>query len=137
MGIQEKRWRLLETPIVEQQHLHRELNIHPVICGILAQRGIRTFEEAKMFFRPSLSSGHDPFLMKSMDLAVERIIRALKADESILVYGDYDVDGTTSVALVYDFLRKIKPGARLDYYIPNRYREGYGLSPQGTTSDEL
>jgi single-stranded-DNA-specific exonuclease len=126
-----KRWRFLEIPAEEQHTLMRDLKIHPVICGILAQRGIHSYEAAKKFFRPSMEDGHDPFLMKSMDKAVSRIITALKNNESILVYGDYDVDGTTSVALVFDFLKKLKPTATLEYYIPNRYREGYGLSTQG------
>ena len=131
MGTRDKRWRILDTPSVEQQTLVRELKIHPVICGILAQRGLRNFEAAKKYFRPSLADCHDPYLMKSMELAVDRIISALKNNEAILVYGDYDVDGTTSVALVFDFLHKLKPSAKLDYYIPNRYKEGYGLSAQG------
>ena len=111
--------------------LSQELHIHPALCGILAQRGIQSYEAAKSYFRPSLDDGHDPYLMKDMNLAVERIVSAIKNDESILVYGDYDVDGTASVALVYDFLKKLKPSARLEYYIPNRYKEGYGLSEQG------
>lgn len=127
----EKRWKFLEIPGKEQQSLVQELNIHPALCGILAQRGIHTYEAAKKYFRPSLQDGHDPFLMKDMQIAVERIIRALKDNESILIYGDYDVDGTASVALLYDFLKKLKPTAQLDYYIPNRYKEGYGLSTQG------
>lgn len=131
MGTRDKRWRILDTPSVEQQTLVRELKIHPVICGILAQRGLSDFEAAKKYFRPSLADCHDPYLMKSMELAVNRIISALKNNEAILVYGDYDVDGTTSVALVFDFLHKLKPSAKLDYYIPNRYKEGYGLSAQG------
>lgn len=126
-----KRWKFLEAPGKEQQSLVQELNIHPALCGILAQRGIHSYEAAKKYFRPSLEDGHDPFLMKDMDVAVQRIINALKNNESILVYGDYDVDGTASVALLYDFLKKLKPTAHLDYYIPNRYKEGYGLSSQG------
>ena len=131
MGTMKKRWRILDVPSVEQQTLMRELKVHPVICGILAQRGIKNYDAAKKFFRPSLEDCHDPYLMKSMDIAVERIIRAMKNNEAILIYGDYDVDGTTAVALVYDFLHKLKPSAKIDYYIPNRYKEGYGLSPQG------
>lgn len=127
----EKRWKFLETPVKEQELLIRELKIHPVLCGILAQRGIQNYQEAKKFFRPSMEDAHDPFLMKDMDAAVERIVKALKIDEPILIYGDYDVDGTASVALMFDFLKKLKPSSRLDYYIPNRYREGYGLSQQG------
>ena len=136
MGTRDKRWRILDTPSVEQQTLVRELKIHPVICGILAQRGLKDFEAAKKYFRPSLEDCHDPFKMKSMEIAVDRIIRAIKNNEAILVYGDYDVDGTTSVAMVFDFLHKLKPSAKLDYYIPNRYKEGYGLSPQGISYAE-
>jgi len=127
----QKRWKFLEVPEKEKQLLSQELLIHPVLCGILAQRGIDSYDAAKRYFRPSLEDGHDPYLMKDMQLAVERIVMAMKNDEAILVYGDYDVDGTASVALLYDFLKKLKPSARLDYYIPNRYKEGYGLSAQG------
>jgi single-stranded-DNA-specific exonuclease len=127
----QKRWKFLEVPQKEKQLLSQELHIHPVLCGILAQRGIHSYDAAKRYFRPSLEDGHDPYLMKDMQLAVERIVMAMKNDEAILVYGDYDVDGTASVALLYDFLKKLKPSARLDYYIPNRYKEGYGLSAQG------
>jgi single-stranded-DNA-specific exonuclease len=127
----QKRWKFLEVPEKEKQLLSQELHIHPVLCGILAQRGIDSYDAAKRYFRPSLEDGHDPYLMKDMELAVERIVMAMKNDEAILVYGDYDVDGTASVALLYDFLKKLKPSARLDYYIPNRYKEGYGLSAQG------
>jgi len=127
----QKRWKFLDVPEKEKQLLSQELHIHPVLCGILAQRGIDSYDAAKRYFRPSLEDGHDPYLMKDMQLAVERIVMAMKNDEAILVYGDYDVDGTASVALLYDFLKKLKPSARLDYYIPNRYKEGYGLSAQG------
>jgi single-stranded-DNA-specific exonuclease len=127
----EKRWKFQDIPGIEQQSLVQDLNIHPVLCSILAQRGMHTYEAAKKYFRPSLQDGHDPFLMKDMQLAVDRIIKALKDNESILIYGDYDVDGTASVALLYDFLKKLKPTAKLDYYIPNRYKEGYGLSQRG------
>src|SRR5690606_20913579 len=103
-------------------------NVNPVLSSILIQRGIRNFAEAKRFFRPSLNDLHDPFLMKDMDKAVARIQQAIQNQERILIYGDYDVDGTTSVALVYDFISKIYE--HIDYYIPDRYTEGYGISFQ-------
>lgn len=110
------------------KHLSAALNVNMVIANLLAQRGITTYNEAKAFFRPRLSDLHDPFLMKDMDKAVERLERAIQNEERVLIYGDYDVDGTTSVALMYQFLRtRIK---NLDYYIPDRYSEGYGISPQ-------
>jgi len=99
------------------------------LTNLLAQRGISTYDEAKTFFRPSLRSLHDPFLLKDMDKAVDRIIEAMQNRERILVYGDYDVDGTTAVALIYLFLRRMS--ADVDYYIPDRYSEGYGISLQG------
>jgi len=109
--------------------LQRSLGIHPVICSILVQRGINTFEEARRFFRPQLEDLHDPWLMKDMQQAVDRIIRAKEKQEKILVFGDYDVDGTTAVACMYRFLKKIHEP--LDFYIPHRYREGYGVSKAG------
>ena len=109
--------------------LSSELGIDPVLAELLVHRGITDFEQSRAFFRPSLDGLHDPFLMKDMDAAVERLHRALSCGEKILVYGDYDVDGTTAVALVYSFLRELSP--RIDYYIPDRYDEGYGLSYKG------
>lgn len=109
--------------------LASELGVDPLVASLLIQREIRTFEEARLFFRPSLEHLHDPFLMKDMDAAVERIERALSGQERILVYGDYDVDGTTAVALITDYLREQK--AEVASYIPDRYAEGYGLSFQG------
>jgi len=106
--------------------LCRELNVKWSIANMLVQRGITSFEEARDFFRPSLDKLHDPFLMKDMDKAVSRLNQALTANERILIYGDYDVDGTTSVALVYSFLREIHQN--IDFYIPDRYTEGYGIS---------
>src|SRR5690606_32664703 len=93
------------------------------------QRGTDSFEKARSFFRPSLEELHDPFLMKDMDKAVDRLQKAIANEEKILIYGDYDVDGTTSVSLLYKFLILHYP--RLDYYIPDRYTEGYGISFQG------
>jgi len=103
--------------------------IYKIIANLLVQRGIRTFSQAKDFFRPSLNRLHDPFLMKDMDKAVERILFAIDNKENILVYGDYDVDGTTAVALVYSYLGKFYNS--IDYYIPDRYEEGYGVSFKG------
>lgn len=125
----EKRWNLIRADEKKATALQQALNIHPVICRILASRGIETFEEAKNFFRPQLADLHDPWLMKDMDKAVERILSAISRNEKILVFGDYDVDGTTSVACMYQFLRKVY--SRLDFYIPHRYREGYGVSKAG------
>ena len=108
------------------KHLSVALNVNMIIANLLAQRGITTYAEAQAFFRPKLSDLHDPFLMKDMDKAVERLERAIDNQEKVLIYGDYDVDGTTSVAMMYQFLRsRLK---NLDYYIPDRYSEGYGIS---------
>jgi len=109
--------------------LAEELNISPVLAQLLVQRGITTFEEARVFFRPDLSQLHDPFLMADMDKAVARLSEAMELNEKILIYGDYDVDGTTSVSLVYKFLKQFYD--KLDFYIPDRYSEGYGISYQG------
>ena len=128
MGI-EKRWRVNSYPKEKADVLFRELKIHPVICGMLVQRGIETFDAARQFFRPQLSDLHDPFLMKDMEKATERILQAFSSGEKILVFGDYDVDGTTSVACMYQFLKKHHPYT--EFYIPHRYREGYGVSKAG------
>ncbi|UKJ08360.1 single-stranded-DNA-specific exonuclease RecJ [Solitalea lacus] len=109
--------------------LTQELNVSPIIAQLLERQGITSFEEAKCFFRPDINHLHDPFLMKDMESAIERIEAAIKSNEKILIYGDYDVDGTTSVSLVYSFFRKFYN--HLDYYIPDRYKEGYGISFQG------
>ena len=109
--------------------LCNELKIDRVIAELLMQRGICTFDEAKAFFRPQLADLHDPFLMKDMDKAVDRLLSAIQNGEKIMIYGDYDVDGTTSVALVYSFLRKYYQN--LEFYIPDRYKEGYGVSIKG------
>lgn len=124
-----KRWSFREVDEEKIAQLRKELPIHPVLCKLLIQRGITTYDEAEAFFRPSLGKLHDPFLMKDMDKAVGRIEQAIQNKEKILVYGDYDVDGTTSVALVYGFLQGYHD--RLEYYIPNRYSEGYGISYKG------
>src|SRR5690606_12467452 len=109
--------------LMEQVKLPKPLAI------ILAQRGVHSFDQAKEFFRPQLEQLHDPHQMKDMDRAVQRVLHALEEGEKILVYGDYDVDGTTSVAMMYDFLTSLYPD--VDYYIPDRYTEGYGISFQG------
>lgn len=115
----------------KQNFIANALGISPVMAKLLVQRGISTFDEAKAFFRPELSQLHDPFLIKDMDKAVERLNKALQKKENILIYGDYDVDGTTAVALVYKFLQNYVLPSQLDYYIPDRYKEGYGLSKEG------
>ncbi|WP_340113581.1 single-stranded-DNA-specific exonuclease RecJ [Maribellus mangrovi] len=112
----------------EVKHLSAALNVNMVIARLLVQRGIKTYNEAKAFFRPRLSDLHDPFLMKDMDEAVERLQKAIENQEKVIVYGDYDVDGTTSVALMYLFLKQRIN--EIEYYIPDRYSEGYGISPK-------
>ncbi len=112
------------------KHLGEVLGIDVHLASLLSQREISTYEEAKYFFRPSLDQLHDPFLMKDMDKAVERVLIALKENEKILIYGDYDVDGTTAVALVYSYLKKFFK-KRIEFYIPDRYSEGYGISYKG------
>jgi len=124
-----KRWKILAADEKLASSLQSALRISGTICKILTQRGINTFEKAKSFFRPELSQLHDPFLMKDMDKAVQRIDYAFRQKERILVFGDYDVDGTTSVASMYQFLKNLYP--QIDYYIPHRYREGYGISKAG------
>ncbi|MET4083469.1 single-stranded-DNA-specific exonuclease [Pedobacter sp. UYP30] len=128
--IMEKRW-VLATNFKEETvvRLAEELNIDVVLARILVQRNVCSFTEAKDFFRPDLAHLHNPFLMKDMDLAIARIEHALENGEKILIYGDYDVDGTTSVALVYSFFLKLTD--QIEYYIPDRYLEGYGISTQG------
>ncbi len=111
------------------EKLSSELNINPILTSILIQRNVHTFAEAKKFFRPSLSDLIDPFLMEDMDVAVKRLGKAIHDGENIMIYGDYDVDGTTSVALVYCFLQRHH--TNLLYYLPDRYTEGYGLSKKG------
>jgi single-stranded-DNA-specific exonuclease len=125
----QKRWKILTADKQKSDSLQSALKISPIICDILVKRGVVTFEESKKYFRPELKDLHDPWLMKDMDKAVERIIRAVNNNEKILVFGDYDVDGTTSVACMYRFLKKIH--SNLDFYIPHRYREGYGVSKAG------
>ena len=124
------RWNVKPEPEKEKiAQLSSALQIDVSLAKLLCQRNIETFEEAKMFFRPSLDDLYDPFLMKDMDLAVRRIEEAISKDESILIYGDYDVDGTTSVSLLYSYLSTLTP--KIATYIPDRYDEGYGVSLKG------
>ena len=132
--IREYRW-TFRAPLADldamaiAKRLSDELTISPVLAEILVSRHIDTFEKARAFFRPAHEDLHDPFLMDGMDRAVERILRALSAGETIVVYGDYDVDGTDAAAMTWSFLRSV--GAKAHYFIPNRVREGYGLSHAG------
>jgi single-stranded-DNA-specific exonuclease len=123
------RWEFAPADDGAAERLQQELRIHPVFCRLLVQRGVQTFEQARSFFRPSLDDLHDPLLLRDMDRAVERLDRALRQEETVLVYGDYDVDGTTAVALVYHYLSRL--GARVHYYLPDRDKEGYGVSEAG------
>jgi single-stranded-DNA-specific exonuclease len=127
----QKRWNILETDPGKAAALQAALKIHPVLCRILIQRGIESFDQAKDYFRPQLKDLHDPWLMKDMEKAVLRITGAFGQQEKILVYGDYDVDGTTAVASLFRFLQKWYTPGLIDFYIPHRYREGYGISRQG------
>lgn len=126
-----KRWNILNADPKKVSELAASLNISIPLCNILVQRGIDSFEKAKTYFTPRLSQLHDPMLMKDMDKAVERIAAAFDKKEKILVFGDYDVDGTTAVACMFRFLSKIYEPGLLDFYVPHRYREGYGVSKMG------
>lgn len=125
----QKRWNILASNQEKVEALQSSLKINKTICRILVQRGLEDFEASKHFFRPQLSDLHSPWLMKDMDKAVERILWAFDQSEKILVFGDYDVDGTTAVACMYQFLKGIYE--QVDYYIPHRYKEGYGVSKAG------
>ena len=130
MGITERKWTVRDPGDPEKvDRLATELGVDRVLAELLVQRGVETFQQARAFFRPSLEDLHDPFLMKDMDKAVERLHEAITKGQKILVYGDYDVDGTTAVALVYSFVRRFTK--RVEYYIPDRYDEGYGVSYKG------
>ena len=118
-----KNWNILESNNTVVSKLSKTLNVSEIVGHLLVLRGITTFEEAKLFFRPEISHLHDPFLMKNMQKAVDRIQTVIANGEKVLVYGDYDVDGTTSVAMMFSFLKKkVK---EIEYYIPCRYDEGY------------
>jgi single-stranded-DNA-specific exonuclease len=126
----DKRWAQVELGDPTTTNLlARELNIDQSLAQILNQRGIASFEEARYFFRPQLTHLHDPFLMKGMEQAIDRIRLALQSNEKILIYGDYDVDGTTAVALTYGFFKQFT--SNIAYYIPDRHKEGYGISTLG------
>ena len=125
----QKRWKLKVASEEKVRSLQEALQINEVICRLLVQRGFDTFNKAKSFFRPQLSDLHDPWLMKDMEKAVARILSAINNNEKILVFGDYDVDGTTAVASMYQFLKSIYNN--VEFYIPHRYREGYGISKIG------
>jgi single-stranded-DNA-specific exonuclease len=128
--IMQNRWVLKQIDDLDKvSTLSKELNVSPTIAKLLLLRGISTLEEARDFFRPTLNHLHNPFLMKDMHKAVERIEKAISNNEKILVYGDYDVDGTSAVALVYSFFSQLTEN--ISYYIPDRYKEGYGISFQG------
>ncbi|MEA3497040.1 MAG: single-stranded-DNA-specific exonuclease RecJ [Bacteroidota bacterium] len=131
MEITKKRWLAKEIPAEQTiiQKLQNELRVSKYFATLIAQKGITSFDEAKQFFNPSINDLHDPFLMKGMDKAVNRLADSIENNENILVYGDYDVDGTTSVALVYNYLSEFYNN--LLFYIPDRFSEGYGLSKQG------
>ena len=121
------RWTLKPQPEQSKiDYLENVLQVSPLMASLLLQRGIEDYDEAREFFRPQLDHLHDPFLMKDMTKAVERIRHAIEADENILVYGDYDVDGTTAVSLMVSYLRKKYD--KVATYIPDRYIEGYGIS---------
>lgn len=128
--VKECKWVLKEQADSSKvSQLAAELGVDRVLAELLVKRGVETFDQARAFFRPDLSNLHDPFLMKDMDVAVERLHKAITTGEKILVYGDYDVDGTTAVSLVYSFIRQFT--SKVDFYIPDRYEEGYGLSLKG------
>lgn len=127
----DKRWKISKADAAKTAELQQSLKINAALCSILVQRGFDSFDKAKQYFRPQLTLLHDPWLMKDMDKAIARILAAFEKKEKILVFGDYDVDGTTSVACMFKFLCKIYEPALLDFYIPHRYREGYGVSKMG------
>ncbi len=128
--IMQYKWKFIPAADKEKiKQLSQEININPVLANLLIYRGIDTYDKAKDFFTFSLERLHDPFLMKDMDKAVERLLQAIENNEKILVYGDYDVDGTTAVSTVFSYLKQFHHN--LDYYIPDRYTEGYGISYKG------
>ena len=125
--MQEKRWIIRKDYDLETvEKLAASLGVDKIIATLLVERGVTTFEEARRFFRPGLDQIHDPFLMKGMREAIDRINAAISKRERIMVYGDYDVDGTSAVALVYSYLRELN--GNIDFYVPDREKEGYGIS---------
>ncbi len=129
--MQEKIWKIKEQFEVEARNLHNSLGISLPLCTLLCQRGISSYDEAFGYFRPALSAVHNPWIMRDMDKAVERILLAIQNNEKVMVFGDYDVDGTTSVAMMYGFLQTHTSLGDCIYYIPDRYKEGYGVSKAG------
>ncbi len=127
----EKRWKILPYDAKEIEAIHNDIKVSKTICKILTQRNFKNYDLSKDYFVPDLANLHDPFLMKDMQKAVERIEAGVSSKEKILIFGDYDVDGTTSVACMYSFLCEIYDPNYLDFYIPHRYREGYGVSRAG------
>jgi len=125
----QKRWNILSANPAEVASLQASIKVNATLCNILAQRGINDYDKAKEYFRPSLDYLHSPWLMKDMQKAVDRILQAIEKNESILVFGDYDVDGTTAVASMFQFLKSLHE--HIDFYIPHRYKEGYGISKIG------
>ncbi len=131
-----KKWILKQVPNEDKlNHLQTSLQINPILCQLLLNRGIDTFEKAKTFFRPDLADLHNPYLMKDMEKAVQCILSHLNLNHKIMIYGDYDVDGTTSVTLLYSFLRQFT--SQIEYYIPDRYNEGYGISDLGIETAKI
>jgi single-stranded-DNA-specific exonuclease len=124
-----KKWTTKKADLLLANQLQEQLKIHPTLCILLVQRGIEDFEEARRFFRTTATQLHDPFQMKGMQKAVDRIGEAIAKNEKILIYGDYDVDGTTAVAVVYTFFRALY--THIEFYIPHRFSEGYGVSEKG------
>ena len=122
-------WHIISEKKEMVNNLSNSLNVSNIIAHLLVARGINSYEQAKLFFRPEVDKLHSPFLMKDMESAVERIINAIAKKEKILIYGDYDVDGTTAVSMMFLFLKTFN--SNIEYYIPCRYKEGYGLSFQG------
>jgi len=125
----EKRWVVKDNNDEKAKSIAKDLNVTEILGKLLVQRGVDTFDKAKSFFRPKIEELYNPFLMMDMDKAVERLKLAIDKNEKILVYGDYDVDGTTSVSMVYHFLSKLTNN--IEFYIPDRYKEGYGVSAKG------
>jgi single-stranded-DNA-specific exonuclease len=126
----DKNWKILDAPAANDvQNLADAININPYLATLLIQRGVKDFQQAEKFFRLSLDHLHDPFLMQDMQIAVDRLSKAIEDDEKILIYGDYDVDGTTSVTMMVSYLKNHT--SKVDFYIPDRYSEGYGVSEDG------